>query len=256
MSKKVTIYDIAKELGVTPATVSYALNNVSKVSEKMRIKILEKAKEMGYTRDYNAVSLSTGKTHMVALFLPFEDISSPFLQNPFYGEFIGFFSKYLIRAGYDLLVQPLYDEKTLLPWLRGRGVDAVAVVGIFPKHYKKAIDTLGIPAVLIDIFEYNEGFNNVQLADLEGEYEATSYLIENGHKNIAFIGGNIETSIIDRRRYEGYKKALEDHNIEINKDYIFVDDATFDYGLKVSEILMNNKEITDRIFCLIVLKIF
>ena len=245
MSKKVTIYDIAKRLHVTPATVSYALNNVSKVSEEMRKKILDTAREMGYTRDYNAVSLSTGKTHLMVLFLPFEDISKAFLENPFYGEFIGCFEKQIKKEDYDLIIQPQIEEKDVLAWLRGRGVDAIAVLGNYPKHYRKALKAFNKPTVLVDIYDnYSDEFNYVVTLDSKGCYDATKYLLENGHRNIAFVAGDISTSIIDQRRYDGYKKALEENNIPLNNDYLFVSEVSIDGGVATAEKLINNKEIT------------
>ena len=245
MSKKVTIYDIARYLHVTPATVSYALNNVSKVSEEMRKKVLDAAKEMGYSRDYNAVSLSTGKTHLMVLFLPFEDVSKAFLENPFYGEFIGLFEQQIKKKGYDLIVQPELGEKDLLPWLRGRGVDAIAIIGIYPKHYRKALNVFGKPVVLVDVFdEHASEYNNVIISDSEGCYSATKYLIENGHKNIAFVAGDINNSIIDERRYDGYKRALEDSNLPVKEENLFISEVSFRGGMNIAHKLFERKDIT------------
>ena len=245
MSKKVTIYDIAKRLHVTPATVSYALNNVSKVSEEMRKKILDTAREMGYSRDYTAVSLSTGKTHLMALFLPFEDISKAFLENPFYGEFIGCFEKQIKKEDYDLIIEPQIEEKDVLAWLRGRGVDAIAILGNYPKHYRKALKALNKPTVLVDIFDnYSDEFNYVLTSDSKGCYDATKYLIENGHKNIAFVAGDINSSIVDQRRYDGYKKALDESGIQLKDEFLFVSEVSFDGGVTIADQLMLNKDIT------------
>lgn len=245
MSKKVTIYDIARYLHVTPATVSYSLNNVSKVSEETRKKVLAAAKELGYSRDYTATSLSTGKTHLMALFLPFEDISRAFLENPYYGEFIGGFVKQIKKYDYDLLVQSMMDEKEILPWLRGRGVDAIAVIGGYPKHFRKAFNTFGKPVVLIDTFDDNcEEYNNVRISDYDGSYLATEYLIKQGHRHIAFISGDINTSIVDKKRYEGYKEALEDNGVPFDKDVTYICEISLDEGLKYSNVIMSKKDVT------------
>ena len=245
MSKKVTIYDIARYLHVTTATVSYALNNVSKVSEETRKQVLDAAKELGYSRDYNAVSLSTGKTHLMAVFLPLEDIYRAFLENSFYGEFLGSFEKQIQRYGYDLLIEPLMSEKDLLPWLRGRGVDASAVIGVFPKHYYKAFKTIGKPLVLVDVFDENcLEFNNVRIEDKYGSYMATEYLIKNGHQNIAFVSGNVFNSVVDQRRIDGYKEALEEYHIPFKEERVYVSEVASDGGLAISKLLMENKDVT------------
>ena len=241
MSRKTTIYDIARYLKVTPATVSYALNNVSKVSEETRMKVLEAAKELGYSRDYNAVSLSTGKTHLMVLFLPLEDISKAFLENQFYGEFIGSFEKQIQKHGYDLLIQPSIEEKELLPWLRGRGVDAIVCIGSFPKHYYKAFKTINKPVVLVDVFDEKcEEFNNVRIEDKDGTYFATEYLIKKGHRDIAFVSGDYHSSVVDQRRFEGYKEALSDYDIEFKDEYIFVSDVSVDAGAILAKEIMNS----------------
>ena len=244
MSKKVTIYDIAKRLNVTPATVSYALNNVSKVSESLRKTILDTAREMGYSRDYTALSLSTGKTYLMVLFLPFEDIANALLENPFYGEFIGRFEQQIKKKGYDLLLQPELSEKELLPWLRGRGVDAIAILGTYPKHYRKALKVFGKPVVLVDVFdEYADEYNNVIISDTDGCYTATKYLIENGHHNIAFVAGDIHTSIVDQRRFDGYQRALNEFDLS-SSNKVFISEVSFDGGVKTANQLLQQKDIT------------
>lgn len=236
MAKKTTIYDIARYLHVTPATVSYALNNVSKVSEETRKKILKTAKELGYSRDYNAVSLSTGKTHLMVLFLPFEDISKAFLLNPFYGEFIGSFEREIKKQDYDLLIEPLFSEKDLLPWLRSRGVDAIALLGTYPNYYRRAFKTFGKPVVLVDVVsEHSDEYNVVITLDNEGSYKATKYLIENGHRKIAFVSGDSSKSSVDFRRLTGYKRALEESDIPFDESLtITCADISFDAGAEMA----------------------
>ena len=73
MKKKISIYDIAKYINVSPATVSYVINGVHKVSEKTKQKVLAAIEELGYVPDHNARSLSTGKSHLIGLFLPLDD---------------------------------------------------------------------------------------------------------------------------------------------------------------------------------------
>lgn len=240
MAKKTTIYDIARYLHVTPATVSYALNNVSKVSEETRKKILETAKKLGYSRDYNAVSLSTGKTHLMVLFLPFEDISKAFLLNPFYGEFIGSFEREIKKRDYDLLIEPLFSEKDLLPWLRSRGVDAIALLGTYPNYYRKAFKTFAKPVVLVDILEENSNeYNVVRTLDEKGAYKATKYLIENGHTKIAFASGDYSKSTVDFIRLSGYRRALEESGLTYDESLtIKCADVSFDAGAEMAPIIL------------------
>ena len=70
MKNKISIYDIAKYSDVSPASVSYVINGKNKVSEETRQKVLKAIEELGYVPNHNARSLSTGKSHLIGLFLP------------------------------------------------------------------------------------------------------------------------------------------------------------------------------------------
>ena len=245
MSRKTTIYDIARYLKISPASVSYVINGVDKVSKETKEKVLAAIKELGYAKDTNAVYLSTGKSNTVALFLPWDDLSLAFSQNPFYGEFLGSLSKRIQRKGYDLLLEPLIETKDFAKWVKGKGLRGIIMLGKFPIEYYKAIKLLDIPAVLVDVFEeYASEYTTLRINDSDGSYIATQYLIEQGHKNIGFLSGNIETSEVDNRRYLGYAAALKDHDIPVKKEYLFQTEPTFDAGLKMSKEIMNNSDIT------------
>lgn len=245
MSRKTTIYDIARYLQISPASVSYVINGVDKVSKETKERVLAAIKELGYSKDTNAVYLSTGKSNTVALFLPWDDLSLAFSQNPFYGEFIGSFIKRVQRKGFDLLIEPLIESKDFSKWLRSKNLRGIITIGKFPIEYYKAIKSLEIPAVLVDVYEdYASEYTTLRINDSDGSYMATEYLIQNGHKHIAFLCGNVETSEIDNRRFLGYKAALKDYGIEFKDEYLFQTEATFDAGLEISKEIMNNKDIT------------
>ena len=131
-SKKISIYDIAKIAGVSPASVSYVLNNKGKVSEKTKEKIYHAMKVTGYIPDNNAITLSTGKSHIIALCLPFENASQAFINNPFYGEFLGRFEETVTSEGYDVIIGSLTEKDQFIRWIRSRNFDGVVMLGIFP----------------------------------------------------------------------------------------------------------------------------
>ncbi len=245
MSSKTTIYDIARYLKVSPATVSYVINGVDKVSKETKEKVLAAIKELGYSKDTNAVYLSTGKSNLIALFLPFEDLSVAFSQNPFYGEFLGSIAKRIQRKGFDLLIEPLFEAKDFAKWIKGKSLRGIIMLGKFPLEYYKSIKTLEIPAVLVDVFEeYASEFTTLRINDSDGTYLATEYLIEQGHTEIAFLSGDVVDSEVDNRRYKGYVAALKDHGIPVKDEYLFQTGATFDAGHEISKEIANNPNIT------------
>ncbi|MBP5216305.1 MAG: LacI family DNA-binding transcriptional regulator [Bacilli bacterium] len=245
MSRKTTIYDIARYLKISPASVSYVINGVNKVSKETKEKVLAAIKELGYQKDTNAVYLSTGKSNTIALFVPSEDLSTAFAQNPFYGEFFGSFAKRIQRKGFDLLIEPALEAKNFAKWIKGKSLRGIATIGKFPHEYYEVIKQLEIPAVLVDVFEeYASEFTTLSINDSDGSYLATEHLLEQGHREIAFLSGEIEHSEVDKRRYLGYAAALKDHGIPLKEEYLFQSEATFDAGLAVSKKIMDNPNIT------------
>ena len=122
-------------------------------------------------------------------------------------------------------MEPLLEAKDFARWIKGKSLSGIIMLGKFPVEYYRAVKSLEIPAVLVDVFEdYASEYTTLRINDSDGSYSATQHLIENGHKNIAFISGNIETSEVDNRRYLGYVSALKDYDIPVKNEYLFQDD--------------------------------
>lgn len=244
MDKKVSIYDIATYLNVSPATVSYAINGVKKVSLETKEKVMKAIKELGYVPDHNARSLSTGKSHLIGLFLPLDDASVAFLQNPFYVEFIGGLEKGIANYDYDIVIGCQKNQNNFKYWAKSRGLDGIVMLGKYPKNVYEDIKNLDIPVVLTDVYEdYANEFHNVRIDDEYGMYIATKYLIENGHKKIGFVG-NFASSLVDKKRYCGYLKALNENNLSSSDEYIYESFATFDDGYALADEIIKRNNVT------------
>ena len=240
-NNKVSIYDIAKYLGLSPATVSYVINGVDKVSEATKQKVLKAIDELGYVPNYTARTLSTGKSHLIGILLPLDDASIAFLQNPFYVEFIGGFEKGMLGYNYDLVIGVTKTKEDLKEWVLRRDLDGLVIIGSCPQIIYPEIKKLDIPIVLID--DYNEeanAFNNISSNDEQGMYLATRYLINSGHKAIGFIG-KPESYPVDKRRFDGYKKAMEEDKLPIKDEYIYHINATFNDGYAIGDSIINDK---------------
>lgn len=244
MKKKISIYDIAKYINVSPATVSYVINGVHKVSEETKQKVLAAIEELGYVPDHNARSLSTGKSHLIGLFLPLDDASIAFLQNPFYVEFIGGLEQGIANYDYDIVIGYQKNQNNFKDWARSRGLDGIVMLGTYPKNVYEDIKKLNIPVVLTDIYEeYADEFHNVRINDEKGMFLATKHLIEKGHKNIGFVGAR-NFSLVDKNRYHGYVKAMKEYNLTIDESNLYDCFATFDDGYAIADNIMKNKELT------------
>ena len=100
--------------------------------------------------------------------------------------------------------------------------------------------------VLTDVYDPMEKANNIRVNDEQGGYLAGKYLIENGHRNIAFAGGNLSVSRVDYYRYKGLRRALDEAGI--GYDCWFETLTTFDGGYGLAEKIIAKKEIT-AVFC-------
>ena len=249
-NKKVSIYDIAKIAGVSVASVSYVINGKGKVGEKTKQRILKAMEQTGYIPDTTAVSLSTGKSNLIGLCLPFKDASEAFVNNPFYGEFLGYFEKEMVKEGYDVIVGSLMDAKAFTKWVKSRKLEGIVMLGLFPNEIYEAVQKLDISVVLVDVYEsHSPAFKNIRVDDRDGMYKATKYLIEQGHAHIGFIGGDVDNSLVDDMRFDGYVSALKDNNIELDSSLVYRIPATFDGGYAIAEEIASHIDTMTAVVC-------
>ncbi|HMN48026.1 MAG TPA: LacI family DNA-binding transcriptional regulator [Ignavibacteriaceae bacterium] len=220
---KPTIKDVAKKAGVSIATVSFVINNSKHVSPETKNRILKTIKSLNYQPSKSAVNLVSGKTGNIGFILT----DDHFLRTePFYTLiFLG--TEFEARSeGYYILltsVRPDFKTDDPLPrFITNRSVDGVIIAGKIPHDLIERISSYNLPTVYIDYIPPTNCCNLVLIDNTQGGLIATNHLISLGHKNIAFIGGDIEhPSLSDR--LNGYKQALENANIPVKNNLIIVD---------------------------------
>mgnify|MGYP004447466307 CR=1 FL=1 len=244
MSKKISIYDIAKKSGVSAASVSYVINGKKKVSFETKQLVLKTIKELGYVRSNRARGLSTGTNQLIGLYLPIDKAEEAFSQNHFFVELIAGIEKGLEGTDYDLVIGTQKNSKHFNEWVISRGLDAVILVGRLPEEASSDIHCMDTPIVLVDVYSDNsEDFINVRVDDKKGAYLACKYLIENGHTRIGFAGSKT-LSLIDKVRYEGYQEAMNESRLEITEEYNYEMYATFLHGKTLAEEYLKRNNVT------------
>lgn len=226
------IYDIAKEAGVSPATVSRVLNNRTNVKEETRNKILEVIKGKKYSPNMIARNLSVGSSRNIAFMVP--DI-----ENPFFSKILHGISDRAMDNDYNVFMfgtdENTEREHKILDSLKIEMMKGLIIIPVSEGDREtaarlKEFEEQGVPVVLIDRDIRNARFDGVFSEDAEGASEAVECLIEEGHRKIAIITGP-ETSRPGHERLKGYKKALEEHGIPVNQDYIicgnFMEDESY-----------------------------
>ncbi len=226
----ITIYDVAREAGVSMATVSRVVNGNPNVKPTTRKKVLEAIDRLGYRPNAVARGLASKKTTTVGVIIP--DISSVYFAELARGiEDIATMYKYnIILSNSD---QNKEKELHLLNTLLGKQVDGIVFMGgnITDEHveeFKKS----PAPIVLAATYDENHEIPSVNIDYEQAAYDAVHFLIEKGHKSIGFVTGPME-EVTDRDlKFAGYRRALEEANIPFDESNIFIGDYTYDAGLE------------------------
>ncbi len=206
-----TIKELAQELEMSTTTVSRVLTGQEKkyrISEKTAQRVREVADKLDFAPNQIARNLRLQKTNTIGLIIP--DIS-----NPFFANLARTVEEELRSRGKMVLLCDTKDETRLekesLSLLLGRKVDGLLVAPV-GKEWEHLKEHSKIPVVLIDRYFENQDIPFVTTDNFFGAYEATLYLIENGHQNIACIQGLKGTTPNDHR-VRGYQKAMKTHGL-------------------------------------------
>ena len=212
----VTVYDVANASGFSIASVSRALNGQPGVSEATAERIREIAEGLGYQPNDVARSLVAKSTQTIALLLP--DIT-----NPFFPELVKGVQSVADREGQVLLLSDRADLGTKLAKdmavLRRKQVDGVIVVaGTLGAETNDSLFH-GIPTVFLD--RHVEAFRvpSVGVDHEAGAYQATSHLIQLGHRRIAHIAGPADVAV-SRQRLAGWTRACREAGIDVDPSMI------------------------------------
>lgn len=247
MTKKTTIYDIAKKLNITAATVSRALNNNPKISLATRELVFHTASSMNYEQNKLALALKSGKSNTIGVVVPRID-------RNFFSSVIHGIEEELYPHNYHVIITQTYDEEAReienINALLNAQVDGIFMSvskGTQEASHLNRVLAKNVPLIFFDRRKTMEGVSSVTINDFEGGYMATKHLIEQGCRNIAHLAGNPAIEIY-KDRCEGYKQALLDHGIPLKEDYVIQSSSTIEEGKKSVKKLLKLSTPPDAIF--------
>lgn len=227
MAKSVKLSDIAERIGVSTVTVSKALADQKGVSEELRARIKELAKEMGYKTPSAAHRQQPVKSYNLGV-LAQEGYLERF--SSFYWQMYQAVTQKATAAGSITILEVMSEadvEKEKIPLiLQEKKVDGLIIIGAIQTPYLRRLEkTAGVPMMYLDYYDSMGQCDTVISNSIYGTYALTNYLIEMGHREIGFVGTLLSTnSIMDR--YLGYSKALMEHGIPIDPEWIIDDRDT------------------------------
>ncbi len=229
----VTLKDIAQAAGVSAMTVSRVVNKVpSRVSEDTRRRILCLVDEMGYVPNSSARSLSSNSSHLIAIITG--SLGNP-LKYPYNALMTGGMTHYMQQKSYSALFYQATDYRAVTRQLRSWRVDGAVFLGLFDSDMRKLREDNSIPLVFTDSYSTIRQLNNVGIDDYKGGELAARHLLQNGHREIAFIGGNAEESPVVRNRLRGFRRALGQENVLLTDSSILSDDVDLNAIRRVLE---------------------
>lgn len=242
-----SIKDVAKEAGVSIATVSRVLNDIDVVNEDTKKKVLDAIKKLGYRPNIVARSLKTQKTSTIGILIP--DIASQFYPDIVRGaeDVTNIYDYNIILCNSDFDVE---KEKEYLRVLKEKMVDGVIYISSsLNEEILDLINELDLKTVLVETKDKDGRLPSVTIDNISASYEGTKYLIDLGLKNLAFIGVNGENMNAWGERYIGFVNALKDAGLEVDEELCYFKNLTVKTGYQAIQRFTENNKKFDGIVC-------
>jgi LacI family transcriptional regulator len=246
-AKEVTIYDIAKKLNISPATVSRGLQDHPAISKKTKKKIIEMVDELGYRTNHFARNLRQQHTKTIGVLV--HELNSNFITSVLAG-----IEKVTTEEGYDIIIahssESYEKEAANAENLFNKRVDGLIASLSFDTtnldHFQRFIDK-GVPVMFFDRVE-QDGDNSVVIIDnAKCGYVATNHLIEQGCKKIVHVTSSLKRNVYSQR-FKGYKDALFDNELPFDNSMLIVGDLTEKAGVDAAMKVLKMKPRPDGAF--------
>jgi LacI family transcriptional regulator len=252
MRSHVTLQAIARQSGVSLATVSLVLRDKPGVNDATRKRVLDAAGTLGYRRRAKSVSAIPSALRQVGVVLKARVGDQPY-SSQFYAPVLAGVEaacrRQQINMLYATVMVDIDNHPQSLPRMLLEGeLDGVLLIGAFVDHtIERLIERRGMPVVLVDAYAPGGSYDAAVTDNLRGAHEAVSYLIRQGHRHIGMVGSLPDAfpSIEERRR--GYIQALIDNDITeryFADSHLSHDEATE----STAELLRHHPQVT-ALFC-------
>ena len=242
-----TIKDLARELKLSPSTISRALRNHPDISSKTKKRVVSLADKLDYHPDSIAQSLQTKKTKTIGVIVPE-------IKQPFFAAAINGIEELAYAAGYTIIVcqsNETADREVLV----ARSLGSHRVAGLLVSlsrdtqnldHFK-VLQRRGVPIVFFDRVSNDIEANKVVVDDYKGAFDVVEHLIKSGYKRIAHLAGPKNLSI-SKFRLKGYMDALQQGNLPFNDSMVVYGGLDDTDGIIGFQKLLNLESLPDAIF--------
>ena len=245
--RDITIYDIAKVLRLSPATVSRGLKDHPAINIKTRKRITDMAKEMGYRSNNFASNLRRQKTNTIGIII--HELKSQFISSVLAG-----IEKVTTEAGYDLIIghssETYKKEASNAHNLFHKRVDGLIASLAFDTkdlaHFDPFVQK-GIPIVFFDRVEAHTYGTRVVIDNVRAGYEATAHLAMQGCRHIAHITASLNRNVY-AGRLQGYQQALSEYGLEFHPARLLVNELGEADALRAARQILDLSPRPDGVF--------
>jgi LacI family transcriptional regulator len=245
--ERAKIDDVAREAGVSSATVSRVFNHPAIVRPELRDKVARAIAKLSYTRDSAGRALKSRSMRTVGAVVPTLGLS-------IFAEGIEAMQNRLSEAGYTLLIgNAQYDPHRELQELRSlleRGIDGLALVGgSHSPEVRALIRQAGVPVITTYVSKAPSGMAAIGIDNEAATRELTRYLLEIGHVSFGAIANVPPSNDRSRARLEGIQKALEQRGIALTPTQIVKTDHSLGQGRSAFRQIMTDHPETTAVIC-------
>jgi len=245
--RDITIYDLARKLNISTATVSRGLKNDPVVNKKTRKKIAELAEEMGYRSNHFARNLRNQTTQTIGVIIPR-------LNSYFMSTVIAGIGKVVKTEGYNLIIsqssESVEKEKVNALTMFKNRVDGLLVSLAYDtanlSHFEPFFRR-NIPLLFFDRVMQYKNCSNILIDNRKAGYEATSHLIGQGCRKIVHMTATPRRNVyVDRLL--GYKQALADNKIKFREEWLMISNLSQEAGALAATALLKMSPRPDAVF--------
>lgn len=245
--KRITIYHIAKELGISGSYVSRALNDHPSVNPKIVEQVKKKAAELNYKHNSHAANLRRGTSKTIGVIVPH-------INQRFFSDAIAGIEEACFENNYNLIIcqsQESYEhESKAIETLIHQNVDCIIISISFETKSPKYLEEISNHEIAL--IQFDRTLNSIDSYRVindnkNASYRAVKSLSKEGYKRIAFLGGPNHLTIFKERR-EGYLEAIKEAGLEIPSRFIIDDVLSKDKAAKAAKDLLALKKPPDAFF--------
>ena len=219
---------IAKLAGVSTVTVSNVMNGKYNKASRETIERVQKIiEETGYHPSATARSLIMKRSRIIAVVIPNLHEDESFSDSPYNVQILGYLERYIRSRGYYMMLRCVVQSFEVLSDLATWNIDGALLLGVAAEDARELQRLMDIPAVFIDTYTDDPTLATVSVEDRKGGYLAASYLLNKGHRRIAFVSTPTEFPGVMQERYRGFRDAFRERGIELPEDHLIETENVF-----------------------------